>query len=346
MTILLALSNALVCCSGMLYTRLAPHGTAFGYRVPFDFDRAPEFRRFNRSCILAALFMFVLTVALPAFAVPIGLAAIPVLGWCWLASRRHIQAHRIEGEVLSGSLTGDGDNIITVPPVSLLGYWLALAIILLTAAYVATRWPDIPATFATHFDGSMQPDAWSDKSVGSVFAMSILNLVVWLLLLGCMAPFLVVPIYARTDTSPGGMAATGAAVSASATALGWFEFALAAGLSLAQLAMVIPDWSGLMGVAVTLTLVGSIGGTIGLIAYIMHAMDKARARYPREYSRSFRSDSYYKAGMFYVNKDDPARIVDKRDGVGVSFNFAHPLGTIYLVTVLLVSFAPLLLVFL
>ena len=36
-------------------------------------------------------------------------------------------------------------------------------------------------------------------------------------------------------------------------------------------------------------------------------------------------DKYWKAGIFYVNKEDPSIFVEKRFGVGWTINFGHPL---------------------
>jgi uncharacterized membrane protein len=41
-------------------------------------------------------------------------------------------------------------------------------------------------------------------------------------------------------------------------------------------------------------------------------------------------DRYWKAGIFYVNSDDPAVIVEKRFGNGYTMNFGHPLSWVIL----------------
>ncbi len=41
-------------------------------------------------------------------------------------------------------------------------------------------------------------------------------------------------------------------------------------------------------------------------------------------------DKYWKAGIFYVNKNDPSIFVEKRFGVGWTINFANPIGYIIL----------------
>jgi uncharacterized membrane protein len=84
----------------------------------------------------------------------------------------------------------------------------------------------------------------------------------------------------------------------------------------------------------------SFSGVIGLVAFAAYA---ARG-IPRE---PVRNPSAWRAGMFYVDRDDPALFVPKRTGLGYTFNFGHPaallitLGT--LVLPLIVALAALLL---
>jgi uncharacterized membrane protein len=47
-------------------------------------------------------------------------------------------------------------------------------------------------------------------------------------------------------------------------------------------------------------------------------------------------DSHWKAGLFYVNPDDPAILVPKRLGIGWTLNFGRPMGVICGVLTLLV----------
>ena len=36
------------------------------------------------------------------------------------------------------------------------------------------------------------------------------------------------------------------------------------------------------------------------------------------------ADAAWKLGMFYVNRQDPALLVEKRFGIGYTFNFGNP----------------------
>ena len=38
------------------------------------------------------------------------------------------------------------------------------------------------------------------------------------------------------------------------------------------------------------------------------------------------NDQYWVAGGFYVNRNDPRLLVEKRSGLGWTFNFAHPIS--------------------
>ena len=57
---------------------------------------------------------------------------------------------------------------------------------------------------------------------------------------------------------------------------------------------------------------------------------------------SFDTDSYWKGGLFYFNKNDPSIFVEKRFGIGWTLNFANPIGYVIiflpLLIILLLSF--------
>jgi uncharacterized membrane protein len=47
-------------------------------------------------------------------------------------------------------------------------------------------------------------------------------------------------------------------------------------------------------------------------------------------------DKYWKLGLFYINRSDPALFVEKRFGIGYTLNFGHPGVWIFLVVLLAV----------
>ena len=48
------------------------------------------------------------------------------------------------------------------------------------------------------------------------------------------------------------------------------------------------------------------------------------------------ADRYWRLGVFYVNRDDPAVVVEKRFGIGYTLNFARPTSWTIMLVVLLV----------
>ena len=51
------------------------------------------------------------------------------------------------------------------------------------------------------------------------------------------------------------------------------------------------------------------------------------------------ADRCWKAGIFYVNPDDPALFVEKRFGIGYTLNFAHPVSWLVLSLAILAPLA-------
>ena len=47
-------------------------------------------------------------------------------------------------------------------------------------------------------------------------------------------------------------------------------------------------------------------------------------------------DAFWKAGVFYVNKNDPSIFVEKRFGVGWTMNFGNPMGYLIIFVPLLI----------
>jgi uncharacterized membrane protein len=50
-------------------------------------------------------------------------------------------------------------------------------------------------------------------------------------------------------------------------------------------------------------------------------------------------DCNWKAGIFYVNPDDPALLIEKRFGIGYTVNFGRPVAWVILAAVLLIPLA-------
>ena len=116
--------------------------------------------------------------AIPAAVVPVVgavLTLVPVGFFMWnlnQAGQPIREAKQREGwfdgvrTVVAGEITPAED---TSPQRAWAFTWAAVAVLAVSAGYVAARWGDIPERFATHFGSGFEPDSWDNKSVGSVF---------------------------------------------------------------------------------------------------------------------------------------------------------------------------------
>jgi uncharacterized membrane protein len=50
-------------------------------------------------------------------------------------------------------------------------------------------------------------------------------------------------------------------------------------------------------------------------------------------------DQYWKYGVFYVNRNDPALFLEKRAGIGWTLNFGHPLSWVIIIGFVLFTVA-------
>jgi uncharacterized membrane protein len=86
------------------------------------------------------------------------------------------------------------------------------------------------------------------------------------------------------------------------------------------------------------------GVTLAFVAVlIVWAAVKIRSPAVRDIVPEPQSDSYWKAGMFYFNPDDPAIFVSKRVGIGYTMNFANKMSWLVMVGILLIALLPALL---
>ncbi|MDY3126835.1 MAG: DUF5808 domain-containing protein, partial [Corynebacterium sp.] len=96
----------------------------------------------------------------------------------------------------------------------------------------------------------------------------------------------------------------------------------------------LPEFNHLIKGALTLLLLGAIGGIV--ITLVLVRKETARAEALTHHSGPSRgasespdNDQYFKWGMFYYNPQDPAVVVEKRFGVGMTLNFATWQGKLF-----------------
>jgi len=190
-----------------------------------------------------------------------------------------------------------------------LGLWLppfvALAI---GALYLHAHWNQIPERFPVHWGADGQPNGWANRDWFGVYGTLLIGAAVNLFTLGLTW---LIARYSRKT------------VMRQVTVRGMqvllypltFTFVV---ISLLPLLPVPPRLiTGVILATVALTLLTVVG-----VLYWSYAK-VSRVPLEEDEVPEPQSDSYWKAGMFYYNPNDPAIIVSKRVGIGYTINFAN-----------------------
>lgn len=221
-------------------------------------------------------------------------------------------------------------------------YALPMIITLGLIAYTATQYANMPDLIPTHWGPSGQPDAFSEKTPFSVIALLLILFIIQGMMLG---------IHALTKQSGIKLNAAKSRTSQIQQLTfrkytSWFLFmtsflvtimlgflqlvTIHEGLGNAIIMLTFPLgflFLILIATAVYAFKVGQSGSKINVL------MDDETIPGVTDVD----DDQYWKAGVFYVNKNDPSIFVEKRFGIGWTVNFGHPIGY-------LVLFGPILLI--
>ena len=326
---------------------LASPGTPLGVRVPKAHLSDPAvtsalagFKVRTWTCGIAATVLSLFVWKLPL------LAAVPslvvTLGgmWAYICQRRHIIAAKKAGgwfdEVETsiavrvsrksiGTPNFDGFPTPTFPWVTMLASLLCIAA---GAIIVASHWSAIPDPVPVHWNESMEADNWSDKSIGSVFISSFAAL-------GMLCLFTIICSFtAHSEVSPRSERSIKARLRNEAnlavtnTGMGVLTLLISAGMTFMQVTSPIPHYQRFHSAAIITMLILTIGGSIGLLVFILYKQSRLSEQlrgihFTDEDKESPDNDHLYKWGVMYYNPDDPAVLVDKRFGTGMSFNYAR-----------------------
>lgn len=207
-----------------------------------------------------------------------------------------------------------------VPLFLRVGFPLPLLALGALALYLGRVWDRIPDRFATHWNLAGAPDRWSDKSAETVFG--------GLLLAASIGGVMWLAGYATLRWSRRIHAAGPAAAQEDR-----FRVAVATCLLLASgLLVVMTAWAALLPLRSDAdgppSATGFLAGVAVFMAAIVVLLVRNRpgriAPAPGAPAGDRTEDRFWKAGLFYVNADDPALLIEKRFGIGYTLNLGHP----------------------
>ncbi len=221
-------------------------------------------------------------------------------------------------------------------------YALPIMITIGLIAYTATQYAHMPDLIPTHWGPTGQPDAFSEKTPFSVVALLLILLVMQGMMLG---------IHVLTKRS--GIKLNAAKSKTSQIQqlsfrkyTSWFLFMTSFLITILFVFLQLVTIHDGLGNEVIM-----LAFPLGFLFIILIATAVYAFKVGQGGSRidvlveeesspgvtDVDDDQYWKAGVFYVNKNDPSIFVEKRFGVGWTINFGHPVGY-------LVLFVPILLI--
>jgi uncharacterized membrane protein len=325
--------------TGVLFAvmpRLTRPDVFFAVTVAPAFRQSAEGRRVVTNYRLGSLASSVVALAVlgltarSQLAAPwMALALLPqVLGTtlAFVTVRRHVLPHAVQPATTREAVVARRRD--TIP-----GGWAlqVMPFVLLAAAAVvlAMRWTDLPARIPVHWGLDGQADRWTERTVVSVFA----PLAAAALLCGLMLALSVGLLRGRR-VQAAGSAALREARFRRLTMLVLFaaEMLIAAGASQVALVLVVQPASLARGL--TLLVGAGLAATVVLVVLLFRlgqGGSGGQADSAPEAPVGDRTpDSAWKWGLIYVNAQDPAFLVEKRFGVGYTFNFGHPIAWLLL----------------
>jgi uncharacterized membrane protein len=322
-------------------------GIAFGVRVPPEHEGdelIARWRRAYRAGVAAtAVVCAVAAAALTAVGLAVwasGAVAVMVLATVVLfgLARRAVLAAKRHEQWYAGVRPGAAvDTELRTRPEPYPWPWTAPALLVIAATAVlgAVRYPGLPDRIATHFDAAGTPDRTAPTTLLSAFAPVLIQVGLTAVLFGCAVLVLRGP--AGVDPAdPERSAAQRRSATGLASRAVLF---LAAFVDLALFFVAAQVWRGgeLSGGAAAAAAVSFAAGVLGLIGTVWYAnrpaSPTARRAGPAPVVHRD-DDAHWRGGVIYVNPDDPALLVPRRNGLGLTVNFGHPWGWVVLAVLL------------
>ena len=319
--------------------RLSRRELFFAVTVRDDFPRGetarPILRRFDARVVGVTLVSEAI-VALgvgrshlwPALAAPI----LQLAGcfWAFLAAHKATTPHAVvPTKVREATLAPRA-----IRPVG--GWWLQLApfaVLGAAAAYLHANWGRIPSRFPVHWGVNGTPNGWSMRTPMGVYGPLIFGGVVAGILV--LLNWLILHLTRRVHASGGAASAELARERRYLLILTFTEFAIAFDFG----------WTAILplraGPESSPSMAFPLGGTLLLLGLLVLLFVAHRPQEPQPAASASvigdrTEDRYWKAGVIYVNRKDPAVVVEKRFGIGYTMNFGHWISWLILLLILLV----------
>ncbi|GAB2755712.1 DUF1648 domain-containing protein [Sinomonas soli] len=337
MTIAIVLSSvlsALVLAVALVLPSINSPTVPFGVRVPLHHADDPTVLRQTRiyrwrvaaSWIVAAA-VGVAIYSLTGETLTLSLSVLLLVGlWygCFFLANREIRAAKTAEGWYKGLHQGIAvDTGLRTAPPRFPWLWLSPALIITVATVVigVLSYPSMPEVLAVHYAKGV-PNRLASKSVGAAFSLVFVQIGITALLAGMAAAII---FRSRPDIDPAHP--TGSArwhrhyVVLGARAL----LGLAAMIDVGMLGSSLLMWTGTATPWAHAVVALPILAAVAVAAVVLARNNREPDEGDEDTGISHRDDDrYWRGGLFYINREDPALMVPRRFGLGWTLNFGNP----------------------
>lgn len=306
----------------------------FGVRIPAQYAAHPvvaeQARLYRRRVLICGGAVAVGGVAglmLTGQPLLLPLSVLVLVGlWygCFFLAHQEIRAAKAAGGWFEGLHQGIAvDTELRTNPPRFPWRWLAPAVttIAATAVIGVLMYPSMPQSLAVHYGANGAPDRMEAKSLGSAFSLVFLQLGLTALLAGMAAAI----VRSRPDLDPARPAGSARwarqYMSLGAKAL----LGLAAMIDLGLMGSSLLTWTGTVTRWAPLVIVIPVLASVVAAVVVLARNNRDRAGNAEGTGLTHRDDDrYWRGGLIYINREDPALLVPRRFGLGWTLNFGEP----------------------
>jgi uncharacterized membrane protein len=345
----------------LLLPRVTRRGLLFGVYVGSDSAGGEEARGITRAwyrdmtlaivlCVAAALALWsagrqLLAFLLPDFLLLAGLTASYLRGHAAARRIARSQAPQAPPPAAVASLRPSRPGL-ALPALTLI---VCAGAGLLTLWHAWTNFDALPDRIPTHFSGSGKPDAWSDKSFGSVMVLPITTLAT-AVVMGALA-FLVARAKRAIRLEKKGISLLAqqkyrSVIVGYICGLTFLVTAMLGIMSFGSIQVGLGEAERLSPVGLIFSLIVALWAIAGAI-YIAVRVGQGGAKLEESVSHEPLTDGLadnekWKLGAIYVNREDPSMFVEHRFGLGYTINFGNAKAVAFLIFLLVaLVFVPL-----
>ena len=338
---------------GLFVEKFSNNGIIYGIRVPEEYKNLEEInyikKRYRKRylftmIILCSILFSIIYIYDKAFLLCLGIIiflatnyTIYYFSWKEMKElKRKFDFNSSGNNILVVDMNIKNKDMKTNEPLSIKYYWIYGIIILITLLLTLVFYKDLPDTFATHFNGKGIADGFAVKGTLNGY-LGVLSLP--LIQIGMTIMFIFLHRYtisSKKIINSGTAKGTLEQQNKFRRYVGLFLYVMGLETIIMFFAMQIAILKGLeikliVGVFGVLTsLIGIIG--VGILIYIGQGGKNIKVKDEGEII--YRDDDrFYKIGLFYYNKQDPAIMIQKRVGIGYDLNYGNPISKILAIVV-------------